>query len=66
MKRFGTVLTFKEGTTREEAAEALRKIADVVDLPEPYRYSEDTAVDNADRAVTAFDDQYGGPVWYIP
>lgn len=63
-QRFGAVVKFKPGTTREEAAEALRKIADVADLPEAF--FEDDAADPADRAVHEFDDSWGGPVWYIP
>ena len=59
MQRFGTVLTFKEGVTREEAVEALEKIKDILSLSE---YVEPTL----DARVREFDDQYGGPVWYLP
>lgn len=53
MKRFGTVVTFKPGVTKEEAVNAIKKLAEagvVVEWP----------------TVREFDDKYGGPVWYIP
>ncbi len=63
MQRFGTVLTFKEGVTREEAVEALRKIEDVLKLSDFWK---DRGEDPLERNIHDFDDKYGGPVWYIP
>lgn len=63
MQRLGTVLTFKEGTTREEAVEALRKIEDVLHVSE---FWAERGEDPIERSVHEFDDQYGGPVWYLP
>ena len=63
MKRFGAVVTFKPGTTREEAAEALRKIEDVLNISDFWL---DRGEDPIEMLVNDFDDTYGGPVWYIP
>jgi hypothetical protein len=65
MKRYGTLITFKPGTTRAEAAATLdmiRRFASVensawVDGAGRQRYSPD---------VHEYDDDHGGPVWYIP
>jgi len=59
MNRLGTLLVFKEGTTNEEAIEALEKIKDVL--------SDDYFVDSdPDSLIHGFDPEWGGPVWYIP
>lgn len=82
MIRHGTVLVFKRGVTPDEAAAAIEKIKEVLDLPE---VTHDTVpvgtnrrgqrmVKMVDRpfvmedAVHEFDDYDGcaGPVWYIP
>ena len=65
MKRHGTILVFKRGVSEGEIREALGKIADVLDdgyWLEPGQ--------NLGRTVPfrpeEFDDEEGGPVWYIP
>jgi len=63
MQRVGTVLTFKEGVTREEAVEALRKIENVLHVSD---FWAERGEDPLDMSVHDFDDQYGGPVWYLP
>lgn len=75
MKRFGTVLTFKEGVTLDEAAEALMALQDVVDLTGMV---DDVMTDASGDSMTirraktlgdfinTFDDDFGGPVWYCP
>lgn len=55
--QLGTVLVFKPGTTREEAEAALKKLDGLVDTGyyvggKPH--------------LNEFDEEYGGPVWYIP
>ncbi len=57
MKRYGTVLVFKPGIEREEIQEALE---DMVGLLDGDCWLEQTP------PINEFDDQYGGPVWYIP
>jgi len=82
MLRHGAVIVFKQDCPPEQAAAALERIADCLDLPEEvteYEFtpeSEGRATQQvagshqrpfkmADK-VQEFDDQYGGPVWYIP
>lgn len=72
MKRIGTVLVFREDVTAEEAAAALTKIADVLELPDTIAhlkkpenrltYSMFVMAD----LITEYDDDNGSPVWYIP
>jgi hypothetical protein len=76
MKRIGTVLVFREGVSPEEAAKALEKIREILDLPE----KTSRMVVNPDgrtchfveipfemvHKVEEYDDECGGPVWYIP
>lgn len=91
MKRHGAVVVFKPGITPREAANALERIADVLDLPsESYvtvpagpasasLYLPDGTEVPTDRRVklvgrefemidkiNEFDDDIGGPVWYVP
>lgn len=76
MKRIGCVLVFREGLTPEEAAAELEKIRGALELPEktphyiPNDKQRSLAVDwqpfqMVDK-IEHFDDEQGGPVWYIP
>ena len=65
MKRYGTVLVFKQEASKEEIREALDKIVNVLDdgyWLEPGQ--------NLGRTVPfrleEFDEEEGGPDWYIP
>lgn len=79
MKRLGAVVTFKKGLTAAQAAEALKAISSYLDTPETTtRYNEFT--DKSGRRwakpqtvpfqhahlVREFEEDHGGPVWYIP
>ena len=68
MKRYGTVLVFKAGITSKEATEAINKIADVLDLPKEAWDWETTRKRPYELidGIHEFDDEIGGPVWYIP
>lgn len=79
MKRIGTVLVFREDVTPEQAAEAVAKIADVLDLPEETYDWQTSNGDGTGRVlghtkrpyelidgIHEYDDEMGGPVWYIP
>jgi len=67
MDRIGTVFTFKEEVTEDEAREALAKIVDVIEgtvfigatVP-GCRRVEDVP------PIYSYNDDWGGPVWYIP
>ncbi len=81
--KYGTVLVFKRGVTKAQAAEALMKIRDVIELPEPgskrlefppgWPANAACAHENMierpwkiQDEIEEFDDEYGGPVWYLP
>ena len=75
MKRIGTILVFKKEVTAEQAAAALEKIAEVLDLPEETNKlvelpgkmcTYETIPFEMVHKINVFDDEYGGPVWYIP
>lgn len=80
MIRHGALLVFKRGVTPEQAAAALESIREVLDLPaETTEYTDDQRAAGRFRAVrpsrrpfemrdkvSEFDDDWGGPVWYIP
>lgn len=51
MKRFGTVLIFKPGISKEKIEAAIASISEVL---EPNHRLEE------------YDDKYGSPVWYEP
>ena len=80
-KRFGTVLVFKKGVSKQQAAQALAQLAAVVDFPtkafdyvpipgrDPRGARQTKMVERAfkhEDAVREYDDECGGPVWYIP
>jgi hypothetical protein len=54
MKKLGTVLVFKAGTSKEEALKALQSIAAVLDSAPSI------------EQLHKFDASFEGPVWYIP
>ena len=67
MIRLGTLLTFKSDISNEEAVEALEKIKGVLDLPSTsYEKGGKVKPFEMEDAVNEFDDEWGGPVWYIP
>lgn len=84
-KRYGAVITFKEGTTQLQIVQAMNAIKDILDVPEMvdepiyqtraqgYRGPGARRVIGYNKVpfmwpylVQQYDDQYGGPVWYIP
>ena len=65
MKRFGTLLTFKPGTTEKQAEVALETIRAIEAV-----YSDSwMGIGGRPRQtprLEQFDDEYGGPVFYLP
>lgn len=56
--RYGALLVFRDGVTKEEAVEALERIATVVEPPrQPFKMSD---------KIEEFDPEYGWPVFYVP
>ncbi len=65
MKRYGTVLVFKQEVSEEEIREALDKIVDVLDdgyWLDPGQNLGGTVPFRLEE----FDGEEGGPVWHIP
>lgn len=65
-KRFGTVLVFKPGVTKAAADAALAKLADVLAPDYHGSMKNGKFVTTAVPPVHEFNDEHGGPVWYIP
>tara|TARA_Y100000034_G_scaffold1017_1_gene1277 strand:+ start:4434 stop:4670 length:237 start_codon:yes stop_codon:yes gene_type:complete len=69
-RRHGAVLVFKRGVTPHQAAAALKKIADVLDIPErSFTFTRDGNISTRFHftdLVNDFDERDGGPVWYVP
>lgn len=70
MTRHGAVLVFRKGVTPEQAAAALERIRDVIEVPPAVRdWTRESAPSRPFRMadkVHEFDDEWGGPVWYVP
>lgn len=77
MVRYGSVIKFKKGVTREQAAQAIAQIGHLIELRKTVlempkgrtaarleHCTERPATINDE--VHEYDDQWGGPVWYIP
>ena len=56
--RYGAVLVFKPGTSREAAEAALTRLKDVID---PNYYYPPSG-----PKVNSFNPEHSGPVWYVP
>lgn len=64
-KRLGTVLVFKPGVNAAKAAAALRKLDDVL-ADDYFLGGHGGRSDPATFKLNEFDDERGGPVWYVP
>jgi len=65
MKRLGAVIVFRDRVTRKEAARALARVADVVEVPDE-RWKKVGLPSGVPSLVKEFDDEFGYPVFYIP
>ena len=63
-KRYGAVVVFKEGVTKEEAERSLLKMAD--DAGYGALDNETYTAIKEGHCVEKFDPDEGSPVWYIP
>lgn len=62
--RHGTVIVFKEGVSRDEAAHALSSIKEFIDLDQRVQSENEWATIN--NMIEPFDPAWGFPVFYIP
>jgi hypothetical protein len=63
-QRLAALITFDDSITYEEAREALESIGHV--LVEPHNFTEDPTPPTVGDLVRSYDDDFGGPVWYVP
>jgi len=67
MKRYGAVIVFREWVTEAQAAQVLKDMAVLGCLIEDPSRPPDPSWDfPGSSGVNEFDDDVGGPVWYIP
>jgi hypothetical protein len=82
MKRLGALVTFKPGVTREQAEAALAGLQGLIDprITYPHTdtilgdgrkwkavdYSRPVTDESPAAMIEEFNDEHGGPVWYIP
>ena len=68
MKRYGAVIVFREGITEEQAAVMLKILATEHGclIEDPSRPPDPSWDFPGSSGVNEFDDDVGGPVWYIP
>jgi len=65
MKRHGTVLVFKKTATKKDIDAALKSISYV--LEENYHLTKSkSGYTHIPFRIEEFDDEIGGPVWYLP
>lgn len=74
-KKLGTVLVFKDGVSREQAALRVAALTDILEIPEHgidvgpragLKKAKRTPEQAASSMIYEFDPRYGHPVWYIP
>jgi len=71
MTRYGALLRFRPGISRAQAVDALRKLNGLVELGGSYQSPPGSTprwVENNDASqlLQTYNDEHGGPVWYIP
>jgi hypothetical protein len=66
MIRRAALIHFREGVTDAEARKALEKITDVLEVPYVWNNGFGQPNSTVGDYVNEYDDEYGGPVWYIP
>lgn len=70
--RLGTVIVFKKGVTKAQALAALSALNDVVEPGRWIDYPEKNGRPNYSTPIPVtyrieeFDEDTGGPVWYVP
>ena len=67
MIKRAALIYFEDWVTDEEAREAIESIANVIKAPVEYDYKKQVGIKKpVGEYVEEYDDEFGGPVWYIP
>lgn len=61
--RIGAVIVFRAYVGKKEAAAILDGIKEFIDLNQMIGQSDGEKINNT---INEFDDEWGGPVWYLP
>lgn len=65
-KKFGAVIVFREGVSREAAHEALQKLQALLDPATIYDRVTHRPRPDSSLGLKEFESDHGGPVWYLP
>ena len=65
-KRYGTLLVFKEGVSKSEIEKAMETLVDSGVLDERHFCKPQAKPVFTPYIINEYDDEYGGPAWYIP
>lgn len=61
--RIGAVIVFRADMDKNEAAHVLSGIKELLDLDQKIGDNDWEKIINS---INEFDDEWGGPVWYLP
>ena len=61
--RIGAVIVFRADVDKKEAANILDGIKELLDLGQKIGNNDWEKIVNS---INEFDDEWGGPVWYLP
>lgn len=63
VERIGAVIVFKKNLNRKHAETILNSIREYIDLDQKVGENDWEKISNS---LNEFDDELGGPVWYLP
>lgn len=67
MIKRAALIHFEDHVSTEEAQAALESIANVLKTPFDYDWeAKELKATSVGNYLEEYDDEYGGPVWYIP
>lgn len=65
--KLAALIHFRDDVSEEEARLALERIEHVLNTPFEYDFDAGAPVETSvGDYVRSYDDEWGGPVWYIP
>ena len=65
-KRFGAVIVFKPNVPKDLAAQKLRELRGLIELGGSFTGGKWVEHTDPAKLLNTFNDEHGGPVWYIP